>query len=98
MRAPICIGALCLLITGSVAFAQSGAESATTGASERLVSRTTLDEQARFAQCMKDWDAKTHMTTQEWERTCRRVMDERIKYLREHGSAAEGKKSQARSK
>ena len=51
---------------------------ATTGTSERITARTALDEQAQFTQCMKDWDAKTHMTKQEWERTCRRVTDEPV--------------------
>ena len=32
-------------------------------------------------QCMKDWDAATHMTKQEWAHTCRRVVDNRVKYL-----------------
>jgi hypothetical protein len=36
-----------------------------------------------FEQCMRDWDAATHMTKQEWSRTCRRVADERMKFLRE---------------
>jgi hypothetical protein len=33
---------------------------------------------------MKDWDSATHMTKQEWAITCRRVVDERTKFLREH--------------
>ena len=38
---------------------------------------------AYFAECMKDWDPATHMTKKEWERTCRRVVDERVKFLLE---------------
>jgi hypothetical protein len=34
-----------------------------------------------FAQCMKDWDPATHMTKEEWARTCRRVRDDRVKFL-----------------
>ena len=34
-----------------------------------------------FKQCMQDWDAGTHMTKQDWERTCRRVVDNRVKFL-----------------
>ena len=26
-----------------------------------------------FADCMKKWDKRTHMTKQEWSRTCRRL-------------------------
>lgn len=32
-------------------------------------------------QCMRDWDAATHMTKQEWAHTCRRVVDNRVQYL-----------------
>jgi hypothetical protein len=32
-------------------------------------------------QCMRDWDAATHMTKEEWAHTCRRVVDNRVKYL-----------------
>lgn len=34
-----------------------------------------------FDQCMADWDAQTHMSKSEWERTCRRVALERTKFL-----------------
>jgi glutamine synthetase len=32
-------------------------------------------------QCLNDWDAATHMTRKEWQRTCRRITDERAKFL-----------------
>jgi hypothetical protein len=32
-----------------------------------------------YSQCMQDWDSGTHMTKQVWERTCRRLMQERGK-------------------
>jgi hypothetical protein len=34
-----------------------------------------------LAQCMQDWEQATHMTRQEWSRTCRRVAEERMKFL-----------------
>jgi hypothetical protein len=34
-----------------------------------------------FKQCIQDWDAATHMTRKEWERTCRRVVDGRMKFM-----------------
>jgi hypothetical protein len=44
------------------------------------------DRSAEYlAQCLKDWDAGTHMTRQEWARTCRRVVSNRVKFLREQG-------------
>ena len=36
-----------------------------------------------LAQCLRDWDAATHMTRQEWARTCRRVVSNREQFLRE---------------
>jgi hypothetical protein len=38
-----------------------------------------------LAQCLKDWDSGTHMTRQEWARTCRRVVSNRLRFLREQG-------------
>ena len=32
-----------------------------------------------FKQCMQDWEPSTHMTKQQWERVCRRVVDDRVK-------------------
>jgi hypothetical protein len=32
-------------------------------------------------QCMQDWEPATHMTKQEWRRTCERVARERLKFL-----------------
>jgi hypothetical protein len=34
-----------------------------------------------FKQCINDWDAATHMTKKEWQRTCRRITDERVKFM-----------------
>lgn len=43
------------------------------------------DVQARgaewLASCLSDWDRATHMTKQEWARTCQRVTRERVKFL-----------------
>ena len=36
-----------------------------------------------LTQCLRDWDAATHMTRQEWARTCRRVVSNRLKFLGE---------------
>src|SRR4029453_911727 len=35
---------------------------------------------SNFDQCMKDWDATTHMTKRDWERVCRRVATDRGKF------------------
>ena len=34
-----------------------------------------------LAQCVKDWDAETHMTKKDWQRVCRRVAEDRINVL-----------------
>ena len=34
------------------------------------------------AECMRDWDRQTHMTKQEWTRTCNRVVSDRVQWLR----------------
>jgi hypothetical protein len=44
-----------------------------------------------LAECMRDWDAATHMTKQEWARTCRRVVDGRAKFKLEQGKLEQGK-------
>src|SRR5262249_11899647 len=36
-----------------------------------------------LGQCIADWDSATHMSKQEWQTTCRRVGQERIKFLLE---------------
>jgi hypothetical protein len=75
---PMCMrilaSALSLVVASGVACAQSD---------PRPKSATSPDVGARIAamysQCMQDWDAGTHLTKQEWERTCRRLMQERGK-------------------
>ena len=74
MRMRILVYALSLVVASGVACAQSD---------PRPKSATATDVGARIAamysQCMQDWDSGTHLTKQEWERTCRRLMQERGK-------------------
>jgi hypothetical protein len=35
--------------------------------------------------CMEDWDATSHMTEEEWARTCRRVVKDRVEFFLKHG-------------
>jgi hypothetical protein len=37
---------------------------------------------APFTRCLEDWDAGTHMTSQEWSAACRRLLLQRGDYLR----------------
>jgi hypothetical protein len=38
-----------------------------------------------LAQCLKDWDAGTHLTKKEWARVCQRVVDSRARFRVEQG-------------
>ena len=38
---------------------------------------------AWYEDCRKGWDAKTHMSKKDYDRTCRRMAHERIKFLTE---------------
>jgi len=53
--------------------------------SRDVESKIRADSAEYLAKCMADWDAATHMTRQEWARTCRRVVDNRAKFMREQG-------------
>ena len=37
--------------------------------------------QAWYEDCRKGWDIKTHMSKKDYERTCRRMAQERVKFL-----------------
>jgi hypothetical protein len=75
MRVPLLAGLLSLIVGSAAASAQTS-------------SSTQFQElHAQYVDtCMKDWDTATHMTKEEWRRTCRRLADERVKFRLEHGS------------
>ena len=88
--------ALCFLLLAvyGTAYAQSSAQPAdaaapkaptaallSTPASKETPEQIKERGKAWFQQCMTDWDAATHMTKVEWERTCRRVATDRTKFL-----------------
>lgn len=58
--------------------------------SQAAIQTGQLDSAKYFAECMRDWDAATHMTRQEWTRTCRRVVDNREKFMREQRAGKRG--------
>jgi hypothetical protein len=69
MRISLLVGSILLLIASGMAQAQ-------------VSGRTQSAEELRadwFKQCMQDWESSTHMTKREWERVCRRVVDDRVK-------------------
>ena len=90
MRMLLCICGLSAAIAQGAAYAQSDGQST---AASVAAARATLPnsgekpEQLRargrawYARCMQDWDAGTHMTKNDWERTCRRLALERTKFV-----------------
>ena len=65
-----------LLVCSMLLLAASGMAQA------QVSGRTQSAEELRadwLRQCMQDWESSTHMTKREWERVCRRVVDDRVK-------------------
>jgi hypothetical protein len=74
MHMRILVYALSLVVASGAAYAQSDPlpkSAASTDVGARVA--------AMYSQCMQDWDSGTHLTKQEWERTYRRLMQERGK-------------------
>ena len=92
-----------VVIAGAVAaHAQSATqpsnESAATGMTPKADCRGTREEiracgEAWFKDCLKDWDKGTHMSQSDYARTCRRVVDNRVKALVDERQAAEKRTS-----
>jgi hypothetical protein len=96
MRALLLLTSLALILASGVASAQSGsrpgsAATATAPAPQAPNARPKPDDAKSsgelreliatyLAQCMNDWDSATHMTKQEWARTCQRVVEDRAKF------------------
>jgi hypothetical protein len=71
--------AIAMVVFATAAAAQPTAPPAAKGPTHNAA---LLDVETRVRECMKQWDRSTHMTKQEWEVTCRRVAEERVKHLR----------------
>ena len=83
MRVLLLGGVLSLILAGTAASAED--------------SSSTLSRELQaqyFNACMNDWDRATHMTKEEWSRTCRRLADERVKFRLEHGGEFKPKQKQ----
>jgi hypothetical protein len=90
VRILLCICGLSIIVGFGAAFAQSDDQSYAAAVAAARASLPNSGEkpeqtQARgrawFARCMRDWDAGTHMTKKDWERTCRRLALERTKFV-----------------
>jgi hypothetical protein len=70
-----------ILVYGLSLVAASGAAYAQSDPRPKSANSTDVEAHATamYSQCMQDWDSGTHLTKQQWERTCRRLMQERGK-------------------
>jgi hypothetical protein len=88
MRKLSLLSSFLCLVAVDIAFAQSEPKPTpdVRPQSEEGVSSAQLRDLTAqyFAECMRDWEVATHMSKQEWESTCRRVVDGRVKFLLEH--------------
>jgi hypothetical protein len=90
------VAALSLLFAVTAANAQSDGpakrqSSSSKGVGTRALGQYPNDMKARmdtwYEDCRKGWDAKTHMSKKEYDRTCRRMAQERVKYLHDEERA-----------
>ena len=84
-----------LLTSGTAADAQSGGREPrdpskipSLGAPDEILKRGA----DYVEQCMKDWDAATHMSKQDWRRTCQRVSQDRVKFMLDEAKKDSSKK------
>ena len=89
--------ALSLALGTGAALAQS-AHPPTTGAITKEDRKAAAAKKAAegVAECMKLWDAKTHMTKREWARTCQRIQT-RLENLKVDGSLGLPKAAERKS-
>jgi hypothetical protein len=86
---PVCLLVLLVGLDAGYAQVDTGAETAKKNSPGSVYEPAGADspEQIRgrgaewYAQCMQDWGPETHMTKEDWARTCRRVVDERVQWL-----------------
>jgi hypothetical protein len=76
---------------------QPSKDTAPTGTGPKADCRGTREEiracgEAWFKDCVKDWDKGTHMRKQDYARTCRRVVENRVKALIEQRRTEDAQK------
>ena len=72
------IGVL-MLGPSSMAWAANEVRAGAPASVKTAASEQELTERA-FTQCMADWDTSTHMTKADWQRVCRRVVTDRVRF------------------
>lgn len=78
------------LLVGSLYLVGNGAANGQSASSPPTPTRPSAEAIKQLsaeyhADCMKNWDAGTHMTKREWANTCRRVNDGRLKFRLDNG-------------
>ena len=91
MRTLLLVSAVLLIVASGVAHGQSepatgkreGAPAPSKGAADGALSAAEIQKRGAqyLSDCIKDWDKGTHMTKQDWIRTCRRVVQRRVQFL-----------------
>jgi predicted component of type VI protein secretion system len=77
-----------IVLVGTGAHAQSAPQSQAVtppqpAASKEPVKDIHAQTEAWFKDCKQGWDAATHMSRRDYERTCLRMAQERIKFMRD---------------
>jgi invasion protein IalB len=80
MRAFFSLAALCVGLAFHGACAQSVAQRESPKEPSKDI-RAQAD--SWFKACKEGWDAATHMTRRDYERTCLRMAQERVKFMRD---------------
>jgi predicted component of type VI protein secretion system len=79
-----------VVLVGTAANAQSASQTEAVAsppppaaASKEPVKDIQAQTEAWFKDCKQGWDAATHMSRRDYERTCLRMAQERIKFMRD---------------
>jgi len=87
MRTPLLVASIWLALAAGAAQAQpapaTGATSPASGTPDAALSAAEIKQRSAqyLTDCVNDWDKGTHMSKQDWTRTCRRVVQRRIDYM-----------------
>jgi hypothetical protein len=71
-------GTLSVVATAASAQVENGQRGPDVSISSEKLKETSA---VYFSDCIKVWDRSTHMSKLEWNRTCRRVVDARVRFM-----------------
>jgi hypothetical protein len=71
---------VCLLLVVIIC-GDAQAQTPVPGAKKQVLDESEEGMRAQWLRtCANDWDAATHMTKKEWDRVCRRVTEQRVRF------------------